>query len=256
MYANMVIVIIDFDNYFRDIKSIDDSQRFELALSEIIDKCEEHFESIDKISIRLYGGWYQETSLTKQASIIQQLLSQISVFPKVKNNKITNGTVEMVSSLFEIPNVKWHYTYKEKNGIGRVRINHELVDDFCTMNKEQCPKYILYKFTAKKDKQCHISNCTHIHKDVFKGIEQKMVDTMIACDVISATKSENINGIFVLSDDQDHFPSYALASELVKQKGESVFPIILGITNNDEERNKLISTLLTPFDNIKIILMI
>jgi uncharacterized LabA/DUF88 family protein len=252
----MVVVIIDFDNYFRNIKELTDSQKFELALTEIIEKCEEFFENIKVISIRLYGGWYQGTTLTKQASIIQQLLSNILVFPKVKNNKITNGTIEMVSSLFEIPSIEWHYTYKEKNGIGRVRIKHELVDDFCSNNKNQCPKYILYKFTSKKDKKCHIDSCTHMHKNVFKGIEQKMVDTMIACDVISAANDKNVNGLFVLSDDQDHFPSYALASEQIKQKRDHSFPIILGITNNDVERNNLISALLNPFDNIKIIPMI
>jgi uncharacterized LabA/DUF88 family protein len=250
----MVVVIIDFDNYFRDIKDIDDSQKFELALTEIVEKCEIEFSTIDKISIRLYGGWYHEMSLTKQASIIQQLLSQISVFPKVKNNRITNGTIEMASSLFEIPHINWYYTYKEKDGISRVRINHDLVDAFCTTNREQCPKYILYKFTAKKDKQCHIPNCTHIHKNIFKGIEQKMVDTMIACDVISAANDENVNGLFVLSDDQDHFPSYAIASKQIRQKENSSF--LLGIKNSDDTRSDLIKTLLNPFDNIKIISML
>jgi len=255
----MVVVIIDFDNYFHDIKGIDDSPKFELALTEIVEECEKNFKNFNEISIRLYGGWYQETTLTKQASIIQQLLSQVSVFPKVKDNKI-KGTIEMVSSLFEIPDVKWHYTYKVKNGIGRVRIDHDIVDEFCTENKHQCPKYVLYKFTEKKDKQCHIPNCTHIHKDVFKRIEQKMVDTMIACDIVSVIKDENVKGVFVLSDDQDHFPSYALASKLLKERfkereAES-FSIILGVTNNYGERNIFISNLLNPFDNIKIIPML
>jgi hypothetical protein len=251
----MVIVIIDFDNYFEDYAKLD-AEKLELALTEIVEKCEEYFENTKEISIRLYGGWYQETTLTKQASKIQQFLSNISIFPKVKNNKITNGTIEMVSSLFKIPNIQWYHTYKEKNGIGRIRINHDIVDDFCTQNKEQCPKYILYKFTATKNKKCNIENCTHIHKDVFKASEQKMVDTMIACDVISAVNDENVNGVFVLSDDQDHFPSYAIASEQVKQKENQSFPIILGIKNNDIVRSELINTLLTPFDNIKIISML
>ena len=250
----MILVIIDFDNYFRD-NEINDPQKFELALTEIVEKCETNFENFNEISIRLYGGWYQGITLTKQASILQQQLSQISIFPKIKNNNRINGNIEMVSSLFEIPNIQWYHTYKEKNGIGRVRINHDLVDDFCTQNKEQCPKFILYKFTAGKDKQCHIQNCTHIHKDVFKGVEQKMVDTMIACDVVSATNDDKVKGIFVLSDDQDHFPSYAIASEQLKQK-ENSFQILLGIKNNDESRKELIETLLNPFSNIKIISML
>jgi uncharacterized LabA/DUF88 family protein len=250
----MIVVIIDFDNYFRD-NEINDSQKFELALTEIVEKCETNFQNFNEILIRLYGGWYQGTTLTKKASILQQLLSQISMFPKIQNSNKINGTIEMVSSLFEIPNVQWHYTYKEKDGIGRVRLNHDLVDGFCTQNKEQCPKYILYKFTAKKDKQCHIQNCTNTHKDVFKGIEQKMVDTMIACDVVSAVNNENVNGLFILSDDQDHFPSYAIASEQIKQKGNP-YSILLGIKNNNDARKELITILLNPFNNIKIISML
>ncbi len=244
----MVVVIIDFDNYLGTDVSKLTKEDLELTLTDIVIQCEKHFHGFDSIQIRLYGGWYHETTLTKQASAIQQLLSQINIFPKIGNGKILRGSVELVSSLFDIPNYNWQYTYKEKNGIPRIRINHDEIDLLCNSNRESCPKFILYKFTQKKTKQCHVPGCNHLHKDVFKGIEQKMVDTMIACDIISTVKNNEIKGVFVLSDDQDHFPSYAMASTYSDQ----VDKIVIGVKNSDNQRFSLISNLLTPF-NIKII---
>ncbi len=244
----MVVVIIDFDNYFGTDVSKLTKESLELTLVDVIIQCEQLFADFDRIQIRLYGGWYHGVTLTKQASVIQQILSQIDVFPKIEKGKIIRGDVDLVSSLFEIPNYSWQHTYKEKNGIPRIRINHEEVDDLCNLSRDSCPKFILYKFTQKKQKQCHVPGCDHLHKDVFKGIEQKMVDTMIACDVISTVKDSDIEGVLVLSDDQDHFPSYAIASKYSNRDNK----IVVGVKNTDAERFNLISNILTPF-NVKII---
>ena len=246
----MVVVIIDFDNYFGTDVALLTIENFELALTDIVVECEKKFKNFQRINIRLYGGWFHDTTFTKQASSIQLLLSQIQIFPKVKNGKVINGDVELVSSLYEIPNHKWQYTYKEKSGIPRIRINHDIIDDMCNNNRNLCPKYLIYKFTSKKQKQCHVSGCTHLHKNIFKGIEQKMIDTMIACDVISTVNDESIKGVFILSDDQDHFPSYALASNNCKQQDK----IVIGMKNNNVERFNFATSMLSVF-NIEITLM-
>jgi len=72
-----------------------------------------------------------------------------------------------------------------------------------------------------------------------------MVDTLIACDVISASEDERIIGVLVISDDQDHLPSLALAS---MKKKENIQSIVLGIKN--EQVNEFVTAFMQPF-NIK-----
>lgn len=245
-----VVVIIDFDNYFGTDLTKVNSEEMEFSFKEIVKLCEAEFNDFKSIEIRLYGGWYKETSFTKQASSVQQLLRNVTVFPKVTEYKILNGKIELATSLYIKPDFIWRYTHKETNGVKRIRINHDSVDALCTENKSLCPKYILYKFTDTKNKKCHIEGCSNLQKDVFKGAEQKMVDTLIACDIISISEDETNAGILVISDDQDHLPSLALASIKKKETNKS---IILGLQNN--QLLEFTTNFMAPF-NIKITLLI
>ncbi len=228
-----IAVIIDFDNYFGLDINLLTSEKLELSFSEIVDRCEKEFTSFDNIEIRLYGGWYFENTLSKQASTLQQMLYNVNVFPKVKNKKIIKGSIDIISELHDIPGFIWSHTLKETDGIKRVKINSECDNSVCELNREVCPKFILSKFTKTKIKKCSQSNCNNTNKNVFKGMEQKMVDTLIACDIISLSENEFITGIFVISDDQDHFPSIALAMKKQELKFDNkIETIILGIKNS------------------------
>lgn len=240
-----VVILIDYDNYFgADVSKISPEQ-MELSFKEMVRLCENEFSDFNSIQIRLYGGWYKETSFTKVASEVQQLLSQINVFPKVTEKGVLNGTVELATSLHIKPEFIWGYTHKETQGVRRIRINHDCADDLCKDNRTTCPKYLLYKFTDSKERKCGVDGCENLQKNVFKGAEQKMVDTLIACDVISASEDETIIGVLVISDDQDHLPSLALAS---MKKKENIQSIILGIQN--EQVKDFVTAFMEPF-NIK-----
>ncbi|HAQ20068.1 MAG TPA: hypothetical protein DCR40_12690 [Prolixibacteraceae bacterium] len=248
-----IAVIIDFDNFFgTDINRIN-SESLEFAFSEIVNLCEIKFKEFERISIRLYGGWYNEMSLTKQASSLQQLLYNVSVFPKVQNGKIIHGTIEMISELYGVPDFTWGYTYKESNGIKHVRIDFDNVDEICSNNRQTCPKFILYKFTKSKEKTCPVEGCNSIHKNIFKGVEQKMVDTLIACDILTIAEDEVTKGMVIISDDQDHFPSLALAIEKQKAKQIRNLDDIYLVIQNDL-KIEFITEFLKPFQ-IKTILL-
>jgi hypothetical protein len=248
-----IVILIDFDNYFGNDMKLLTAEDLEFAFSELTNICDKEYNEFDTISIRLYGGWFNEMSLTKQASILQQLLYNINVFPKVQKGKAIQGSIEMVSALNGIPAFTWGYTYKETNGIKNVRIDFDKFDELCDKNRENCPKFILYKFTKSKYKICRVEGCNNIQKDIFKGIEQKMVDTLIACDILSFADELTTKGILVVSDDQDHFPSMALAVEQQKAKqSRNLDNLILGIRN--EKKFEFISEFLKPFQ-IKTILI-
>lgn len=237
-----IAIIIDFDNYFGSDLTKISSETLEFTFKEWVKLCENEFSDFNSIQIRLYGGWYKEATFTKLASQVQQMLSSVSVFPKVANGKIINGKIELATTLHIKPDFVWLHTHKEKAGVNRIRINHECIDTMCAQNKDTCPKYILYKFTDGKKRKCHISDCDNLHKDVFKGAEQKMVDTLIACDIISVSQDENVKGIILISDDQDHLPSLALASE---KKSQNLQSIILGIRNT--QTIDFINSFMSPF---------
>lgn len=244
-----VVIIIDFDNYFgNDITRIN-AESLEFAFKELVNTSEKQFQDFSTIQIRLYGGWYRETKFTKQASTIQQLLRNVNVFPKVTPSKVINGDIELAVSLYVKPEFVWGYTHKETEGIRRIRINHECIDSMCNENRDSCPKFILYKFTDKKDRKCPVNSCENLQKNVFKGAEQKMVDTLIACDVIAVSEDVMTAGLIVISDDQDHLPSLAMATSKSVTK---VPPIILGIQN--EKIIDFLNNFLLPF-NIKTLLL-
>ena len=240
-----VVILIDYDNYFGSDVSKISAEQMEFSLKEMILLCESEFSDFNFVQIRLYGGWYKETTFTKVASEVQQLLSQVNVFPKVTSKGILNGSIELATSLHIKPEFIWGYTHKETQGVKRIRINHECADELCKDNRTTCPKYLLYKFTDSKERRCGVDGCENLQKNVFKGAEQKMVDTLIACDVISASEDDAIIGVLVISDDQDHLPSLALAS---MKKKENIQSIVLGIKN--EQVNEFVTAFMQPF-NIK-----
>jgi uncharacterized LabA/DUF88 family protein len=240
-----VVILIDFDNYFGSDVSKLSIQKMELSFKEMIRLCESEFSDFNSVQIRLYGGWYKETIFTKVASEVQQILSQVNVFPKTTSKGNLNGSIELATSLYIKPEFVWGYTYKETQGVKRIRINHECVDDLCKANRTTCPKYLLYKFTESKERKCGVVGCENLQKDVFKGAEQKMVDTLIACDIITTSEDETVIGVLVISDDQDLLPSLALAS---MKKKETIQSIILGIQNKNIE--EFFSKFMEPF-NIK-----
>jgi hypothetical protein len=243
-----VVILIDYDNYFGSDVSKISPEQMELSFKEMVRLCENEFSNFNSIQIRLYGGWYKETSFTKVASEVQQLLSQVNVFPKVTKQNIITGSIELATTLHYIPDFIWDHTYKETDGVSavnRIRINHDCIDTHCSIRKNNCPKYILYKFTDKRDRQCPVVGCDNLQKNVFKGAQQKMVDTLLACDILSVSEDDSIIGVLVISDDQDHLPSLALAS--MKKKENKQF-IILGIQNIQVK--DFITAFMNPF-NIK-----
>jgi uncharacterized LabA/DUF88 family protein len=249
-----VTVIIDFDNYFGADISMQTSEKLEYAFSEFINLCEAHYKDVANIQFRLYGGWHQGIALTKQASVLQQLLANVNVFPKIQGKKIIQGSIQMVSEILGIPDFTWGYTYKESNGMKAMRINPECDDSICSANKTTCPKYVLSNFTKTKERKCQIESCVNTHKTVFKGVEQKMVDTIIACDILSVIEDHNFRGLIVISDDQDIFPSIALANEKRKiSHNRRPDEIILGIQN--DQIFDFITEFLSPF-KIQTILLV
>lgn len=235
------IIIIDFDNVFRMNNSRFSSELFEFELKNMLLYLISISSDIEDVKIRLYGGWYKNGEFTKMASKVQQHLAQIDVFPYIKDKIKITGSIELASSLVFLSNLTWKHTYKEKNGLPRIRINSECLTQTCIQNSNLCPPKVLKKFTQKRNKKCPVNSCNISNYGVFKGMEQKMVDTLMVCDLISCSEEDLIKSIAVVSDDTDLLPSLVLSMI----KANNTKPIHLMIRNNHS--NILHNNYLIPY---------
>lgn len=226
------VVIIDFDNLITN--DVYTSYQLEIQLKEILEILA---EDIDRgfISVRLYGGWYSKGNFTPKASILQQHLASVKLFPILKRNprKFIEGRIDLVSSLVVLPDLIWDNTVVERSGIRQVRFVDSIVSQICLDNEDVCPLSIMKKFTKKKNRTCSVHRCDLKHSDVFKNVTQKMVDNMIACDYISLCNDENVTSVLVASDDTDLFPSYILGSIKAHEK----LKIVLYFKNQSHSSN-------------------
>lgn len=225
------VAIIDFDNWFKkDLSDFTDSQ-FEFELREIIDQLLNLVPNLNVIELRMYNGWYLDRVLTRKASELNLILSRINLFPYVLDSskaKIIRGKIVIVNSLNDLPSYVWFNTLKEKKGISRLRINKSAITSMCDANMENCPTHILKRYTKKKNKVCNINGCSVKHSNVFIGLEQKMVDTIIACDIISFCEDDNCEAILVVSEDIDHFPAIVKGKlKLHELKSETKLSVLI-----------------------------
>ena len=164
---NNAVVIIDFDNYFQKDINEYSKEQIESLFLKIIDYISIH-NDVMQINFRLYGGWYQDDTLTNRASQLLSILKLISdgIFPVVIEQRKIEGSIDMVFSLFKVAHV-WYNTYQERSGLPKLRIAHANVGDHCSMNKNSCPVHILSRFTRAKSKLCHVDGCLTKQDDVF-----------------------------------------------------------------------------------------
>ena len=204
-------MIVDFDNVFREnISKYTNNSIIKNSIDSAIDSILESIYDVEYILVKMYGGWHQEDILTNKASTILSIIPDIeTLFPRVYSNKKIYGSIELAFNLSDIEH-EWHYTYKEQRGLPGLRIKKDAMKDSCHANHNTCPIHILYRFIDQR-KTCLTTNCSNkILDTIFMYKSQKMVDTMMACDIISACDDPNTIGIYIMSEDIDLFPAIAL----------------------------------------------
>ena len=165
-----------------------------------------------------------------------------SLFPiLVPPRTIIQGNVVLATQLYGHSFV-WYNTYREHVGIPKLRIDHSATGTQCETNASTCPVKILKRFVDKKTRVCNNPNCTTVHSSVFFQRTQKYVDTMIACDIISLGTDNEVVGVYVLSDDVDHFPAFAVTHDLHSTKAK------LGLYMANDQNVAQYASLLSPFE--------
>jgi hypothetical protein len=158
-------------------------------------------KTVGRCDVRVYGGWYEGSSLTPLA---QQVIAELGVdFPSVlpfTNKAGETGKVmasaELACSLEAEPTHHLFNTFRQKsppNSLACVNpASKGCVEKDCPLSciptwfdTEQCPK----------------SGCDIRLHDILFRREQKLVDTMLTCDIIHAARLKCDFSILVSSDD-------------------------------------------------------
>ena len=195
-------VFIDYDNLLpaqktAGILDVVTKALIQLPLDEDITRA--------KCDIRVYGGWYEGTQITRLAQDVTIEIQRD--FPKIIRLPFDNGeyiklttNAELAVSLMKEPGHHLFNTLRRRERPGNIRVeepnNVGCTDLDCVLplmkkliNKGRCPK----------------ASCGVTYGKLIYRQEQKIVDTMLTCDLIHAA-SEQAHKIILVSSDDDFLP--------------------------------------------------
>ena len=197
-----ITVCIDYDNLSPLHKTagiFDVVQKIFLQASELFT------QNTGVCEIRLYGGWYEGASLSM---LSQQVSVRVqSEFPAVIRVLRDSGqvvviraTAELAVSLLEEPGHQLFNTYRRKGRPNNIRVETPTSIGCASTT---CPLPLLKKILQKG--RCPTSGCVSGGSSLVYRHEQKLVDTMLTCDLIYLAGQES-DFLFIVSADDDFLP--------------------------------------------------
>jgi uncharacterized LabA/DUF88 family protein len=160
-----------------------------------------------RVRIRLYGGWYEGTTYTRDA---QRLAAEAqAIFPKsiriVAPTHQFTVRVDLAYSLEAEPQHPLVSTYRRRDRVTNVRCHEPrlkgCVIDPCAMHD--------FEQTFKRG-SCPLAECEFTTADLLYRAQQKLVDMMLAVDLIHLGEATKTPVAIVTSDD-DLWPAIRLA---------------------------------------------
>lgn len=234
------VILVDFANVFY---GCDDSlslikSKIEVLIGESLVVSSE----VDYVIVRLYGGWKSNSEYTHRASTVLGLLETINseLFPIVNRIKRIDGYVELAISQYNLE-IEWNNTFQEKNARHFLNVRSD-TNRNCISNAERCPIHLIAKATKGYSVPCPNEGCDCIDISQLVRMEQKMVDSMMTCDILEYVHDKSCDLIEVVSDDIDLHPALALAGEKYARENEVI--LLLMVKNN--QNSLQYKTLLEP----------
>lgn len=203
MNKKYVNILIDYDNL--GIENLEDTPT-------ILDYIVEHFFLMKKntnrnnnysVLIRLYGGWYDENHLSRNAQIITTLIQER--YPDTNDKFKCSLNVELSKSLASNPAKELLRTFRKRQGFGRVKICK--IEDACC---EDAKVSIRFLRKLKKKRICHY--CKSDAKELVWVDEQKLVDVMLSMDIAHYSENEKDAELVIVSSDDDFIPAILQAT--------------------------------------------
>lgn len=153
-----------------------------------------------RVDIRLYGGWYEERSLTRDAQQIERALSGPIRLP-VDSRRSLIVHVELAYSMRCDPSHHLWRTLRSKAAPRGLEFR-DPTDAGCR-HPDSCPLRPGYDFFVSGN--CPERGCRITRRLVVRRREQKLVDAMLAADVFFNVHSD-AHQVAVVSSDDDMWP--------------------------------------------------
>jgi uncharacterized LabA/DUF88 family protein len=158
-----------------------------------------------KCEIRVYGGWYEQSEMTRLAQDVTIELQRD--FPSIVKVPSANGrlisiqsSAELAVSLMEEPSRHLFHTFRKKGLPTNIKFEESLKSE---CRDTDCLLPMLKKIL--KTGRCPKHGCTVSRGPIVYRSEQKLVDTMLSCDLVHASKSKFAT-ILLISGDDDFIP--------------------------------------------------
>jgi hypothetical protein len=194
-------ILVDYDNVPPQIKRqgpIYVIDRVVSAMKAVVTRL-----NISQLEFRLYGGWYENQTMSRRAQEISTILR--AKFPKVMISERTDPATSLRISAVLAQSLEALPGTVLTNTLRSVPVQKEFD---CTKpskigcRNEHCPIDPLSDFLSSG--ACPTSGCAFTPMAVLRKMEQKLVDTMMVADMIYLAQREVAVGI--VSSDDDMWP--------------------------------------------------
>lgn len=179
----VLYIFVDHDNYEYKNNNLDIFS----FIRNIIDSLDDNIKCYNSIKVRFYGGWYIDEKLTVKAHKVIEQCEKQEKFYKIP------VYYDIAKSLLLDENIFLFNTYREKSFPYFIKI-----EDFSQYCDESDCLLKEVKSLFKKGK------CPRCGKDIRQIIyysQQKLVDTMMTCDLIHRSQQGDKEVVLVSSDD-------------------------------------------------------
>jgi uncharacterized LabA/DUF88 family protein len=198
----LAIVFIDYDNLLPKQKN---SGIRDIVTKVLVQVPWDQSLARGRCEIRVYGGWYEGNEITRMAQdLTVELQRDFPCIIRILRGDGTNlglkANAELAVSLLQEPGHHLFNTFRRKGKPSNVQVRKPnevgCVDAACLLPQM---KQLLSKGTCPKA-GCTVTNCELVYRH-----EQKIVDTMLACDLIHAV--DRLSGrVILVSGDDDFLP--------------------------------------------------
>jgi uncharacterized LabA/DUF88 family protein len=155
--------------------------------------------------VRVYGGWYEGSTMTPLAQKVTASVQ--SEFPKIVRVPQSSGsasnftaTAALAVSLLEEPGHHLFSTYRRKAAPTNIRVEPSAVvgcsDKDCILDSAR---------KLLRTGSCPVPSCAVTSQSLVYRHEQKIVDTMLACDLIYSV-ALGYDRCVLVSGDDDFLP--------------------------------------------------
>jgi hypothetical protein len=160
---------------------------------------------VSHVRVRLYDGWYNQQTLTRLAQDVSTAVQAST--PRTKNFTDGESTIsvvvgtELAYGLLCAPADRIWHTFRPNVHAGDIVFHHP---GKAGCNNPLCPLVAASEFL--RNSRCPMAGCRITPEALVHRMEQKLVDAMIAADLLTCYHQGSRSVVVVTSDD-DLWPS-------------------------------------------------